>query len=81
MSSRKGGRGTHGSLSKAGKTRDLNKHDAKKDERGLVTHHNKPHKNPLRRNRRNYHNRVTLVEIYGRDACKDPREKRRRRRR
>jgi len=81
MSTRRGGgKGSHGSLSKAGKTRDLNKIHATKDEHGRATHHNKPHKIPRLRNKQNYHRRVKLVEIYGRDACKDPRKKRRRKR-
>jgi len=73
--------GTHGSLSKAGKSRDRTKHLIKRDERGKVIHHNKPHKSPLRRNRNNYHKKVTLVRIYGQDACKNPKESGKRRRR
>jgi len=67
MSSRRGlGRkGTHGSLSKAGKQRSLNKPFWKVDEKGHRTHHNKKHKIPRLRNRSNYHRRVELVQIYG----------------
>jgi len=51
-------KGTHGSVSKAGKTRDMNRPFWKRDEKGHRLHHTKKHKHPRLNNRKKYNRRV-----------------------
>lgn len=51
--------GTHGSISKAGKTRDINRPFWKRGEDGKRLHHTKKHDHPRLANRKKYNRRVT----------------------
>ena len=63
---RKGG--THGSLNKAGKTRDMNPirwmDHTRLTKEGDHYRHTKKHKSPRIKNRAKHHNRVVLYNIY-----------------
>ena len=51
--------GTHGSISKAGKTRNINRPFWKRNEEGKRLHHTKKHYHSILANRKKYNRRVT----------------------
>jgi len=58
MPEKKGGKGTHGSLTKAGKVRSVSPkwdNERRKNKKSLPQRHRKKHSTPLRRNRRLAH--------------------------
>jgi len=66
LTKKRGGRGSHGSLTKAGKVGSFNKIQWRENKKGKKFH-GKKHKNPRTRNRRNYRVRIILNKgsIYG----------------
>lgn len=58
MPEKKGGKGTHGSLSKAGKVRDVSpkwETERRKNKKNVLQKHRKKHSGPLQRNKRLAH--------------------------